>query len=157
MSGQKLKTYRVYMRRRGGRTRGRVDVLAGSRGHAERVGVKQCIETSYPDTKPAQWIVTLVEELKELEKADAVDISDKATIAGLEAGTGHLSALVDELRALLGRAMANFTMLHTAAVPDSGPDMDAIVPAAVFARFVDEDAALRYEIAHSAHGQAVTS
>jgi hypothetical protein len=74
-----------------------------------------------------------------------------ATMAGMDASIGHLSALVDELRLLLGCAMDNFKMLHNAAKSDDGPDMDAIIPAIVFAKFVNQDAALRYAIKHSAH------
>jgi hypothetical protein len=68
-----------------------------------------------------------------------------------------LSALVDELRLLLGCAMDNFKMLHNAAKPDDGPDMDAIIPAIVFAKFVNQDAALRYAIKHSAHDGMITT
>jgi hypothetical protein len=81
---------------------------------------------------------------------------DGATIAGMDASIGHLSALVDELRLLLGCAMDNFKMLHQAAKHDDGPDMDAIIPANVFAKFVDQDAALRYAIKHSAHDGMIT-
>jgi hypothetical protein len=76
---------------------------------------------------------------------------DGATMAGMDASIGHLSALVDELRLLLGCAMANAKMLHNAAKPDDGPDMDAIIPAIVFRNFVDQYAALRYAIRDSAH------
>jgi hypothetical protein len=82
---------------------------------------------------------------------------DGATIAGMNASIGHLSALVDELRLLLGCAMDNFKMLHNAAKPDDGPDMDAIIPAIVFAKFVNQDAALRYAIKHSAHDGTITA
>ncbi len=82
---------------------------------------------------------------------------DGATMAGMDASIGHLSALVDELRLLLGCAMDNFKMLHNAAKPDDGPDMDAIIPAIVFAKFVNQDAALRYAIKHSAHDGMITA
>jgi hypothetical protein len=52
--------------------------------------------------------------------------------------------------------MDNFNMLHNAAKPDDGPDMDAIIPAIVFAKFVNQDAALRYAIKHSAHDGMIT-
>lgn len=78
------------------------------------------------------------------------DQSNLATIAGVESSVGHLSVLVDDLRGLLARAMQNFRTLHDSAMPDNGPDMDAIIPAAAFAKFVDEDSALRYAIKHSA-------
>jgi hypothetical protein len=81
---------------------------------------------------------------------------DSVTIAGLNSACGHLSALVDELRYLLGRAMDNFKTLHNAATPDNGPDMDAVIPAGVFAAFVNEDAAIRYEIKHSPHDGMLT-
>jgi hypothetical protein len=82
---------------------------------------------------------------------------DGATIAGMDASIGHLSALVDELRLLLGCAMDNFKMLHNAAKPDDGQDMDAIIPAIVFAKFVNQNAALRYAIKHSAHDGMITT
>lgn len=89
---------------------------------------------------------------------ELTDQSNLATIAGLEASTGHLSAMVDELRALLGRALDNFTTLHNAAKPDEdGPDIDAIIPGGVFARFVDEDAAIRYALNQTCHAEAVAA
>jgi hypothetical protein len=86
-----------------------------------------------------------------------IDGATMATMAGMEASIGHLSALVDDLRLLLGCAMDNFKMLHNAAKPDDGPDMDAIIPAIVFAKFVNQDAALRYAIKHSAHDGMITT
>lgn len=56
-----LKPFTVYLRRRGGRTRGRIEVQAAEQSHAERVAKAQLIEVSYPKSKPAQWIVTSVE------------------------------------------------------------------------------------------------
>jgi hypothetical protein len=53
--------------------------------------------------------------------------------------------------------MDNFKMLHNAAKPDDGQDMDAIIPAIVFAKFVNQDAALRYAIKHSAHDGMITT
>jgi hypothetical protein len=82
---------------------------------------------------------------------------DGATMAGKGTSIGHLSAMVDELRLLLGCAMDNFKLLHNAAKPDDGPDMDAIIPAFVFAKFVNQDAALRYAIKHSAHDGMITA
>lgn len=58
-----LKPFRVYLRRRGGRTRGRIDVQANCQKHAERVAVAQLIEVSYPKSKPSNWLVTSVEVL----------------------------------------------------------------------------------------------
>jgi hypothetical protein len=82
---------------------------------------------------------------------------DGATMAGMDASIGHLSSLVDELRLFLGCAMANAKMLHNAAKPDDGPDMDAIIPGIVFRNFVDQDAALRYAIKDSAHDGMITA
>lgn len=59
-----VKKFKVYARRRGGSTRGYVTVDARSPSHAERVGVKQLIEVSFPKTKPSQWIVTATEEVR---------------------------------------------------------------------------------------------
>jgi hypothetical protein len=61
MSGQKLKPYTVYLRRRGGNTKGRVEVMATCDSHAAKCGVKSTIAVSYPKTKPADWIVTATE------------------------------------------------------------------------------------------------
>ena len=52
-----LKPYRVNLHRRGGKTTGRVEVLATCPKHAERVAVAQTIAVSYPDSKPANWVV----------------------------------------------------------------------------------------------------
>tara|TARA_R110000868_G_scaffold211349_3_gene461422 strand:- start:23 stop:649 length:627 start_codon:yes stop_codon:yes gene_type:complete len=53
----------------------------------------------------------------------------RAELAGHEASSGHLSAMVDELRALLAEAMAMMKALHESASPDDGPEMNAIVSA----------------------------
>ncbi|WP_367846427.1 hypothetical protein [Rhodoferax sp. WC2427] len=63
MNNAKLKPFRVFMRRRAGRTHGRIDVMATCQNHAERVAVAQNIEISHPKTKPGQWIVTSVQVL----------------------------------------------------------------------------------------------
>lgn len=62
MSDTTLKPYRVSLHRRGGKTEGRVDVMANCPKHAERVAVAQTIEVSYPKSKPANWVVDGVEE-----------------------------------------------------------------------------------------------
>lgn len=59
--GEKLKSYRVLLHRRGGKTRGRIDVMATCPEHAQRVAVKQIIEVSYPSSKPGNWVVDGVE------------------------------------------------------------------------------------------------
>jgi hypothetical protein len=101
--------------------------------------------------------VGLIDRLKAAQPAVQEPEIDGATMAGMDASIGHLSALVDELRLLLGCAMDNFKMLHNAAKPDDGQDMDAIIPAIVFAKFVNQDAALRYAIKHSAHDGMITT
>lgn len=63
MTDKVLKDFRVFLRRRGGNTRGRVEVKGSSPSHAGRVGVKQTIENSFPKSKPSDWLVTSVEEL----------------------------------------------------------------------------------------------
>jgi len=75
----------------------------------------------------------------------------RAEIAGLQASTGHLSALVDGQHALLEKAKATMTALHGSASPidESGGDFDARIPASAFARFVDEHAALLHAMAQS--------
>lgn len=52
-----LKPYRVKLHRRGGKTSGHVNVQATCAEHAKRVAVKQTIEVSYPNSKPANWVV----------------------------------------------------------------------------------------------------
>jgi hypothetical protein len=78
---------------------------------------------------------------------------EAATIAGLESATGHLSALVDDLRGLMARAMASMKALHDASQPVDEPrgDFDARVPYDAFRRFVDEHAALLYDLNHGPH------
>lgn len=63
MNNPKLKPFRVFMRRRAGRTQGRIDVMATCQNNAERVAVAQNIKVSHPKTKPGQWIVTSVQVL----------------------------------------------------------------------------------------------
>lgn len=55
--------YRVFLRRTRGKTAGKVDVLASSEDEARTVAVAQVIAVSYPDTTPAQWVVTGVGRL----------------------------------------------------------------------------------------------
>lgn len=62
MSGPALKAFTVQLRRRGGNTRGRIEVQATCAKHAERVAVAQVIEVSFPKSKPAQWLVDSVQE-----------------------------------------------------------------------------------------------
>jgi hypothetical protein len=76
----------------------------------------------------------------------------RAELAGHEASGGHLSAMVDELRALLSEAMAMMKALHESASPDDGPEMNAIVPSGAFREFVDANAALMHKIHISPHG-----
>lgn len=63
MNAPVLKPYRVHLHRRGGKTKGRLDVQAQSAKHAERVAVEQTIAVSFPDSKRSNWIVTQVEAL----------------------------------------------------------------------------------------------
>ena len=80
------------------------------------------------------------------------DYSDTATIAGLESSVGHLSVMVDELRLMLGDAMNAMTELHSKVTPDEDtPNIDGIVPAAAYAKFVNAHADLLYRIHHSPH------
>lgn len=75
----------------------------------------------------------------------------RVEIAGLQASTGHLSALVDGQHALLEKAKATMTDLHGSASPidESGGDFDARIPASAFARFVDAHAELLHTMAQS--------
>lgn len=75
----------------------------------------------------------------------------RAEIAGLQASTGHLSALVDNQHALLEKAKVTMTYLHGAASPvdESRGDLDARIPASAFARFVDAHAELLHAMAQS--------
>jgi hypothetical protein len=56
-----LKSFVVYLRRKGGKSRERVEVDAASSTHAERTAIKQVIATKHPSSKQADWIVTSVE------------------------------------------------------------------------------------------------
>lgn len=96
------------------------------------------------DTQPIQSM--------ELSDADHNLNCAKAEIAGLSTSTFHLSAMVDELRVMLGDAMDAMTDLHIKVTPDEDtPDIDGIVPAAAYARFSDAHANLLYRIHNSPH------
>lgn len=58
-----LKKFMVQLHRRGGKTKGRIEVQANCPKHAERVAVAQTIAVSFPDSKPGNWVVDLVEEV----------------------------------------------------------------------------------------------
>ncbi|GKS91186.1 hypothetical protein [Acidovorax sp. SUPP2539] len=76
----------------------------------------------------------------------------KAELAGAESANFHLSAMVDELRALLAQSMRVMRQLHGAATPDEGrEDCPPVISAEAFARFVDQNAALRHAIHSSGH------
>lgn len=62
MNDPVLKPFTVQLHRRGGKTRGRIAVQATCEKHAERVAVEQVIAVSFPDSKPANWVVTSVQE-----------------------------------------------------------------------------------------------
>jgi len=57
-----LKDFTVQLHRRGGKTKGRIDVQAHCPKHAERVAVAQTIAVSFPKSKPGQWVVDGVVE-----------------------------------------------------------------------------------------------
>lgn len=75
----------------------------------------------------------------------------RAELAGMEAGSGHLSALVDDLRGLLAESMRVMKALHESATPDDGPEMNAVIPASAFHQFVDDNAKLMHQIHVSPH------
>ena len=75
----------------------------------------------------------------------------RAELAGHEAASGHLSALVDDLRGLLAESMRVMKALHESATADEGPDMNAIIPAGAFRQFVDDNAQLMHLIHVSPH------
>lgn len=58
----KLKQFTVSLHRKGGKTRGRIEVDAICEKHAGRAAVAQTIEVSFPKSKPAQWAVDSVTE-----------------------------------------------------------------------------------------------
>jgi hypothetical protein len=75
----------------------------------------------------------------------------RAELAGAESASGHLSALVDDLRGLLAESMRVMKALHESAAPDDGPEMSAIIPAGAFRQFVDDNAKLMHLIHISPH------
>ena len=86
----------------------------------------------------------LCQERDDLRRANSLH---KVNTAALESSVGHLSTLVDELRRLLGAAMQTMTELHGSAAPDeSTADIDARIPGAAFAKFVNDHAQLLFEI-----------
>lgn len=77
----------------------------------------------------------------------------RVSVAGLESSVNHLCALVDEARSIAKDAMKAMKELHESASPDeSTPDIDASIPGASFARFVDAHAALLHRIKQSSFG-----
>ena len=56
-----LKSFVVYLRRKGGSSRERAQVNAASSTHAERMAIKHVIANLHPKSKMADWIVTSVE------------------------------------------------------------------------------------------------
>lgn len=86
----------------------------------------------------------LCQERDDLRRANSLH---KVNTAALESSVGHLSTLVDELRRLLSSAMQTMSELHGSAAPDeSTSDIDARIPGAAFAKFVNEHAQLLFEI-----------
>lgn len=63
MSAPLLKAFTVQLHRRGGKTKGRIEVQARCEKHAERVAVDQTIAVSFPKSKPSAWVVTKVEAI----------------------------------------------------------------------------------------------
>lgn len=61
MSGPVLKSFTVQLHRRGGKTKGHIEVQARCEKHAERVAIEQTIAVSFPKSRPSQWVVTGVE------------------------------------------------------------------------------------------------
>jgi hypothetical protein len=62
MNGPVQRAYTVRLHRRGGKTKGRIEVQANCPKHAERVAIAQAIEVSFPGSKPGNWVVDGVEE-----------------------------------------------------------------------------------------------
>lgn len=62
MNAPVLKAFTVRLHRRGGKTKGRIEVQAASPEHAGRVAVAQTIEVSFPGSKPGNWVVDGVTE-----------------------------------------------------------------------------------------------
>lgn len=62
MSGPVLKAFTVRLHRRGGKTKGRIEVQATCPDHARRVAVAQTIAVSFPGSKPGNWVVDSVTE-----------------------------------------------------------------------------------------------
>lgn len=88
--------------------------------------------------------------IDEFRRLDALAELGQAAQADLNACLWHTTALKEQqalLHALIGRAMAAMKALHEAAKPDEAtPDIDAVIPGARFAEFVDAHAALLYDV-----------
>ena len=57
MARAKYGVWTVFLKRRRGAMQGRIEVRAPDMAAAGPKAVKQCIEVSYPDTAPADWVV----------------------------------------------------------------------------------------------------
>lgn len=76
----------------------------------------------------------------------------QAEIAGHEAANLHLSAMVDELRALLQDAKRAMTELHVAAIPDeSAEGVPATIQPEAFRKFADAHAQLCFLMHQRGH------
>lgn len=71
----------------------------------------------------------------------------RVEVAGLSSSVGHLSALVDDQTRLVQKAVGIMKALHESATPDNGPEMNAIIPADAFHRFVDGHAEVLHALA----------
>jgi hypothetical protein len=114
--------------------------MVASRQHARDSAELRRLCQSRDDEKAARKAAEQHSALKDVE------------IAGLNSSVEHLSALVDDARSLLQRAMQVMKELHESAQPDESQDgVPAVIPGAAFAQFVDAHAELMYAIANSPH------
>lgn len=57
MNQQPLNRFSVRLHHRSGKTPGRIEVKATCAEQAPQVAIEQTIEISYPNSKPADWVV----------------------------------------------------------------------------------------------------
>lgn len=109
-----LKFFNVSIHRRGGKTRGRIEVRARCQKHAARVAVAQVVEVSYPKSKPKDWIVTEVTALD--RKAPEQEVADWNAQVAVGAEVDYREYPEAEPKRFKTRTEAQVLSGHTAVV-----------------------------------------
>lgn len=118
-----------------------------------RLAANAAIRAANPRFGPFVDVVAhplnMIALLDEFRRLAALAESGAAVNAELNAWREYMSKAVEHHRDVIGRAMKAMKDLHEAAQPDEdSADINAVIPGARFAEFVDAHAALLYDIKH---------